>query len=49
MPVIAGLVPEGPNVPKNLVHVLRTAATLRGLPEAGLAAQTWTNARRLFG
>jgi len=48
MPVIAGHGPEGPNEPANLVHVLRAAADLRGVPEADLAAQTWANARRLF-
>jgi TatD DNase family protein len=49
MPVIAGRVPDGPNEPANLAHVLRAAAELRGVPEADLSAQTWSNARRLFG
>jgi len=48
MPVIAGRVPEGPNEPAHLVHVLRAAAELRAVPEAELAAQTWANAGRLF-
>jgi len=47
-PVIDGRVPEGPNEPANLIHVLRAAAALRGVPEAALAAQTWRNALRLF-
>ena len=47
-PVIGGQVPQGPNEPANLFHVLRAAAALRGEPEAALAAQTWSNAKRLF-
>lgn len=47
-PVIDGHVPEGPNEPANLLHVLRAAAVLRGVPEADLAAQTRRNAQRLF-
>ncbi len=48
LPVLAGRVPEGANEPAHLVHVLRAAAELRGVPEADLAAQTWSNAQRLF-
>jgi len=47
-PVIDGRVPEGPNEPAHLVHVLRAAAELRGVPEAALARQLWTNAGQLF-
>ena len=47
-PVIAGQVPAGPNEPANLIHILRAAADLRGLPEADLAAQLRINAQQLF-
>ena len=46
--VIDGRVPEGPNEPANLVHVLRAAAGLLGMPDADLARQLWTNAQQLF-
>jgi len=47
-PVVAGQPLDGPNEPANLIHVLRTAAVLRGVSEADLAAQTWANVQRLF-
>ncbi len=37
------------NEPARLAEILRTVAELRGQPEAEIAAQTTTNARRLFG
>ncbi|MCX7010791.1 MAG: TatD family hydrolase [Kiritimatiellaeota bacterium] len=48
MPVIAGRVPEGPNEPANLIHVLRAAVALRSVTEAELASQIWANTQRLF-
>ncbi len=48
MPVIAGGVPDGPNEPAHLVHILRAAAALRAMPEATLAARLWDNAQALF-
>lgn len=47
-PAIDGRVPEGPNEPANLTHVLRAAAALLERPEADLARQLWANAQQLF-
>ena len=51
MPAIGGeLPPKGAvNEPANLVHMIRSIAEIRKVPESEVAERTWENACRLFG
>lgn len=48
MPVIDGRVPDTPNEPANIVHVVRCIAGLRGMTEEQVAELTYENAARLL-